>query len=146
MSDDRLGTAIAEASSMQSQNVQGFGAMLARLAEPEVRPRAIPNSPTAQLQRLNAGFDTASAAAPTGTPMTQSRTASALADQLRLPPPPQPGRHIGRAAQRILDADTSAASADPAEILAEAKLRRVLSAVAHQVAFVQVETTKGKQG
>lgn len=119
--------------------------MLARLAEMDEATESAKPRGAAELQLLDGGHDTTTSDRPFASTLVGSKHATTLADQSRLLPPPNPGRNIPRAAQRILSADMSAASPSPNDVRAEARLRHALTAIARVVDFVHIEASRDRR-
>jgi hypothetical protein len=126
--------------------VHGFGSLFARLVDrEEPAPRA--GGVAAELRALEVGVDTASPeAAELGPCLFQHHKGATHAiDRLRLPLPQDSGRDLSAAAARILRADTSTASTSRERVEKEAKMRRVLAAVAGVVDFVNVRAANERK-
>ncbi|MEQ9503319.1 MAG: hypothetical protein RIT81_41045 [Deltaproteobacteria bacterium] len=130
---------------MSAKPISGFSALLTRMAADAAH---VDTPRTDQVGRdlavLDRGIDTAAPVFELPT-LAAFRGSKMNADRVRLPPPRNAGRHVGRAAARILDADVSAASPAKEALVREARMRHVLRAVAQVVDFVQIEAAQTRR-
>jgi hypothetical protein len=102
--------------------------------------RAAVREEPAILRALDAGLDTASLEDAGDAPAFFAAQPANSPEKLRLPLPPGAGRDVRAASERILRADTSRASPDREAVEKEARLLRVLEALAGVADFVALKS------